>query len=266
LETEDGMADTGGSRGDRHDEADKDRLIEELREAVRARDEFVAIAAHELRNPMTPILMQVGMLLAAARNPSRCRPEIMLPRVEVLEQAVQEFVRRATTLLDMSRIAAGNLRIDRSEVDLSSVVRGVAERAAVAARMARCRLKVDLANGVVGMWDRLAVQQVAENLLSNAIKFGAGKPVDIGLRADGRVAELTVRDRGIGISEDDRARIFQRFERAVTRREHGGFGIGLWLANQMVEAMGGRIEVESRLGEGTSFVVRLPLESVGEIG
>src|SRR3954454_24128021 len=92
-------------------EADKDRLIEELREAVRARDEFVAIAAHELRNPMTPILMQVGLLLTAARSPERCQPEVTTPRLEQLEMAVTEFVRRSTALLHVSRIAAGNIRI-----------------------------------------------------------------------------------------------------------------------------------------------------------
>src|SRR5919199_3527405 len=99
------MADTGSSRDGPCDDADKDRLVEALREALRARDEFVAIAAHELRNPMTPILMQVGGLLAAARDPRRCRPELLAPRLQVLELAVREFVRRSTALLDASRIA-----------------------------------------------------------------------------------------------------------------------------------------------------------------
>ena len=136
-------------------------------------------------------------------------------------------------------------------------------RAAPAARMARCRLEPDLQDGVVGQWDPLALEQVAENLLSNALKFGAGKPVAVALRAAGEVAELTVRDRGIGIPEADRARIFQRFERAVARREHGGFGIGLWLANQLVRAMGGAIGIESVPGEGSTFVVRLPRGPTG---
>jgi signal transduction histidine kinase len=112
--------------------------------------------------------------------------------------------------------------------------------------------------------DRLAVEQVAENLLSNAIKFGAGRPVRVALRSDGRTARLIVRDQGIGISEEDRARIFQRFERAVTRREHGRFGIGLWLANQLVLAMGGAIGVESEPGAGTTFTVSLPLGGAGQ--
>jgi signal transduction histidine kinase len=245
-------------------EADKDRLIEELREAVRTRDEFVAIAAHELRNPMTPILMQVHNLAGAARDPRRCRPELLAPRLELLEHAVRDFVRRATTLLDVSRIAAGNVRVEPTEVDLSHVVRGVVDGAAVAARMAHCPLELNLQEGVVGMWDRLAVEQVAENLLSNAIKFGAGKPVGVVLRSDGQTARLVVRDRGIGISEKDRARIFGRFEQAVGQREHGGFGVGLWLVSQLIAAMGGGIAIESMPGEGSTFTVTLPLNDAGQ--
>ncbi len=261
-----GRAGLGAGRDDARDDAEKDRLIAELREAVRARDEFVAIAAHELRNPMTPILMQVSGLAAAARDPGRCNAAVMGPRLEVLELAVREFVRRSTVLLDVSRIATGNVRIEAAEVDLAEVVREVVNRASVAARMARSPVETDLQDGVVGIWDRLALEQVAENLLSNAIKFGAGKPVSVTLGADIGTARLTVRDRGIGISEGDRARIFARFERAVTQREHGGFGIGLWLANQLVTAMGGAISVESTPGEGTVFTVTLPLGSVQRQG
>ena len=119
-----------GIDGAEHDyrEADKDRLIEELREAVRARDEFVSIAAHELRNPMTPILLQVHRVLASVQRSDRCRPEVLAPQVEGLERAVKEFLRRATALLDLSRVAAGNIRIEVSEVDLSRVAKNVAHR------------------------------------------------------------------------------------------------------------------------------------------
>src|ERR1700709_2488036 len=183
-------------------EVDKDRLIEELREAVRARDEFVAIAAHELRNPMTPILMQGGLLLAAARSPDRCRPDVITPRLEQLEMAVTEFVRRSTTLLDVSRIAAGNVRIEVAEVNFSPLIRGVVSRTAVAARRARCRLDEELQESVVGMWDPLALEQVAENLLTNATKFGAGHPIAVVLQSDPQTAKLIIRDEGIGISEE----------------------------------------------------------------
>src|SRR5919206_915318 len=138
------MEDAGSSRDDERGEADKDRLVAALREAVRARDEFVAIAAHELRNPMTPILLQVGALLAAARSPRRCRPEVLVPRLEALERAVEEFVRRATTLLDVSRVAAGNLRIEPAEGDLTRVVPGVGDRAGTPGRGARSHLEAEM--------------------------------------------------------------------------------------------------------------------------
>lgn len=253
------MEGTGTSRdGWCGDADDKDRIIAELREAVRARDEFVAIASHELRNPMTPILLQVSGLLAAIRDPARCRPDVLAPRVEVLERAVEEFVRRSTALLDVSRIAAGNVLLEIAETDLTTVVRAVVDRVRTSARVMQTPIEADLQDGVVGLWDRLALEQVTENLLSNAIKFGARNPVSVSLVSDSHTARLTVRDRGIGMSEPDRARIFGRFERAVARREHGGFGIGLWLVNQLVTAMAGRIDLEATPGEGTTFTVTLP--------
>ena len=110
-----------------------------------------------------------------------------------------------------------------------------------------------------GLLDQLAVEQIADNLLSNAIKYGAGEPVEVSLLRRGAKAQLTVRDHGIGISEEDQARIFDAFERAVTRREQGGFGIGLWVVRQLVDTMHGEIHVASRRAEGSTFTVILPL-------
>lgn len=110
------------------------------------------------------------------------------------------------------------------------------------------------------MWDRLAVEQVIDNLLSNAVKYGAGAAIDVTLANHDDMITLSVRDHGPGIAPEDRTRIFERFEHAVGQRRHGGFGIGLWLARQLVEAMGGSLDVESRPGGGPTFVVRLPLD------
>jgi signal transduction histidine kinase len=112
---------------------------------------------------------------------------------------------------------------------------------------------------VRGIWDRIALEQITDNLLSNAIKYGAGQPIEITLMSDGKTASLRVQDNGIGISEADQARIFGRFERAVTRRAHGGFGIGLWVVRQLVDAMGGDIAVLSKPGSGSTFTVTLPI-------
>jgi signal transduction histidine kinase len=104
----------------------------------------------------------------------------------------------------------------------------------------------------------LGLDQVITNLLHNALKYGAGKPIELSVSTDGTRARLSVRDSGIGISPEDHARIFERFERAVPGRHYSGFGIGLWICKQIVEALGGEILVMSRLGEGSTFEVSLP--------
>lgn len=243
---------------------DRDRLIAQLREAVFARDEFVAIAAHELRNPMTPILMQVESLAAAIEEPDGCRPDVLRPRLELLQFAIQGFLRRSTALLETSRITSGQFTLEFTGVDFAEVVRDVLRHQSLAAKIARCELQVDLASPVVGHWDRMALEQIVENLVSNAIKFGAGSAVEVRLAVQGARAQLTVRDNGVGIPEADQARIFERFERAVTRREHGGFGVGLWLCNQLVKAMNGTMTVSSEAGNGAQFTVDLPLRQLDQ--
>lgn len=235
-----------------------ERQIEQLREAVRARDEFVAIAAHELRNPMTPILMQIDVLKRMMRNPSRYQHATVAQRVELLDSAIRQFVRRATNLLDVSRINTGNLKLSPARMDVSAAVSEAVARLAPFARLARCTINAQVQPGIVACLDPLAVDQVIENLLSNALKFGAGMPVDVTLALLHDSAVLTIVDRGSGISPEDQKRVFERFERAIGTREVGGFGIGLWLANQLVSAMGGKITVDSSPGQGSTFIVTLP--------
>jgi signal transduction histidine kinase len=112
---------------------------------------------------------------------------------------------------------------------------------------------------VSGLLDEMAVEQIADNLLSNAVKYGAGESIEVSLVGDGSKARLTVRDHGIGISEEDQARIFDAFERAVSRRKEGGFGIGLWVVRHLVDAMHGEIHINSRPAEGSTFTVIIPL-------
>jgi two-component system, OmpR family, sensor kinase len=242
------------------------RQIDELREAVRARDEFISIAAHELRNPMSPILMQVEMLRhAAERGDDRERLAAGLTRLESL---VHRYVSRATTLLDVSRISAGKLLLAPSEVDLPDLVRRVAKPLARMAERSGSRMELALPDSVTGVWDPLAVEQVVENLVTNAIKFGAAQPIDVALAVseDEQSVVLTVRDRGVGISPEDRTRLFDRFEQTATGRSQGGFGVGLWLVGRLVAAMGGSIEVESAPGTGSTFAVTLPRGGTGAEG
>ncbi len=235
-------------------------VIETLRAAVRARDELISIAAHELRSPMTPILMQVERLLDLAQRMPPDRLDGMVQELGLLKRLIQVYIRRATTLLDVSRITAGKRHLDLLPVDFSAAVREVIDELTPAARLAGCGIAASIEDRITGMWDQLGVEEIVENLLSNAIKYGAGRPIDVALACDETAAWLRVTDRGVGISKEDQARIFGRFERAVAQRQQGGFGIGLWLVRQLVEAMGGEISIKSRSGEGSTFTVMLPLK------
>jgi two-component system OmpR family sensor kinase len=230
-----------------------------LREAVRARDDFIAIAAHELRNPMTPIVAVAEMALKAARTAQDGCPPRVITLLERMQGLAQDFIGRATRLLDVSRIDAGKLQIRPVETDLSALVLFLAQNYEGAAAHARSPLELDIEAGVTGVLDRLAVEQVIENVLSNTLKFGAGGPVVVRLRRDGRAARVEVADRGIGMTPEQQARVFGRFEQVMAHHGGHGFGVGLWLANRLVSAMGGQITVSSRIGEGSTFTIVLPL-------
>ena len=233
--------------------------VAELREAVRARDDFIAIAAHELRNPMTPIVAVAELALKVARDAEASCPPRITTLLERMQLFAQDFIQRSTRLLDVGRIESGNLRLLLSATDLSSVVRSVAQKYDIIAARSHGPIELDVEDGVGALVDPFAVEQVIENLLSNALKFGVGEPVMLRLRSDGRSARLEVQDRGVGMSPDQQARLFVRFEQVVAQHRGGGFGVGLWLANRLVAAMQGRIDVSSGVGEGSTFTVTLPL-------
>jgi signal transduction histidine kinase len=230
-----------------------------LRQAVRARDDFIAIAAHELRNAMTPIMAGAELALKTARNSQGDLPPRLTALLERMQIHARSFIQRSTQLLDFGRIEAGNLRLDPSPTDLSALVLSVTQSYEVTAARGRNRLDLDVQADVIAVVDRLAVEQVVENLLSNALKFGIGQPVTLRLRSDGKWTRLDVQDRGVGMSPDQQARIFGRFEQIMAQHRGSGFGVGLWVAERLVAAMGGRITVSSRLGEGSTFTVALPL-------
>jgi two-component system OmpR family sensor kinase len=234
---------------------------DELHAAVRARDELIAIAAHELRNPMTAVLLHVqGLRLSSERHGAI--PE--LPRrMAMLEQRIKSFITRATTFLDITRLSAGAYHLEGESVALDEAVQVALDDIKSQAEHAGCTLQVDLQPGIVGQWDRLAVIQIAMNLLSNAVKYGGGKPVQVSVWSDGRDAFLRVADQGMGMSLADRQRVFAKFERAVRRQQHGGFGLGLWIVRQLIEKMSGHIEFTSVPGAGSTFTARLPIAAPG---
>jgi two-component system, OmpR family, sensor kinase len=233
--------------------------IAELEEELHARDDFLAIAAHELRNPMTPISAQVELLLSKMPEMARGEPTGLVQGLTRLERLVDAYLRRATVLLEVSRISSGNLYLQMAEVNLSALVRQVATNMVPLAERAGCRLCLNVQGGIVGRYDAMAMEQVLENLLSNAVRYGPGQPIEVVLASDGHVARLSVRDAGIGISERDQAQIFERFHTLPRIRPNGGFGVGLWVTRRLVSAMQGQITLSSSPGMGSMFTVELPL-------
>jgi signal transduction histidine kinase len=248
---------------DQRSTSELEALVDELRAQVKARDDFIAVAAHELRNPMTPLLGQVQHLLRQARRDGL--PEGMVKGLERLELITLHYVRRASTLLEISRINTSGIHLEPSWFDLSTLVAETVEAYRPIAERSHCLLSTRIEPGVEGEWDRLALEQVFDNLLSNAIKYGYGHPIEVSLARAGDRVRLGVRDHGPGISAEDQARVFERFEQAVGQRRHGGFGIGLWLARQLVEAMGGQITVKSVGGDGSDFSVFIPVGGQGQM-
>ncbi|MCY1017948.1 PAS domain-containing sensor histidine kinase [Pyxidicoccus sp. MSG2] len=247
---------------------DSARLLREAREAVRLRDEFLGIASHELKTPLTPLHLKVQLLhkqveLLAARG-EPVSAERVSETLEVVQRQVRKLTSLVDNLLDVSRITAGRLKLELEEMDLASVAAEILYRFAPSAAQLNCTLELHAPMAVVGRWDRQRLEQVVTNLLSNALKYGAGKPVCVRVEADGRLARLTVQDCGIGISAEDLPRIFERFERAVSDRHYGGLGLGLYITRQIVEAFGGTVTATSEPGQGSTFVLELPRGDIPE--
>ncbi|MET0743211.1 MAG: HAMP domain-containing sensor histidine kinase [Microvirga sp.] len=238
---------------------DPSARLDEMAQAIAARDAFLAIAAHELRNPMTPILAQAQRLRRLAdRTDDGGDIARGLQRLEAL---IEHDVRRATVLLDVSRITTGKFRLDAEPFDLAELAGATVEALAPAAHYVGSAIRLDAPDNLACRLDRPAVDQILDTLVTNAVKSGAGTPIVLRLAREDERARIEVSDQGIGISEQDQTRIFDRFERAVSQgSKAGGFGVGLWVVGQLVDAMSGRIAVASSPGAGTTFTVELPLE------
>lgn len=233
--------------------------IVELEQTLQARDEFLSIAAHELRNPMHSLLLQVSAALQIARQQGAAP---LARRLERVQHIVDRYVKRASLLLDVGRLNATRLHPQVESVDFAEVVRDVVESYSPEAAFNRSPLEVHTPATLPGRWDRLALEQIVSNLISNAIKFGAGASIDVSLESkQDNSVQFEVHDRGIGIAEADQERIFGRFERLSAQPGHpAGAGVGLWLVRGLVESHGGTISVRSEPAQGATFTVVLPLD------
>ncbi|MFL5270958.1 MAG: sensor histidine kinase, partial [Anaeromyxobacteraceae bacterium] len=231
--------------------------VESLRQALRARDDFLSIASHELKTPLAALMLTVDALRRVAQKNPGLPPRFATSLDGAFRQA-SRLAQLVNDLLDVSRLQAGRVELSLGDTDLLAVARDVVERLLPSSQRARCTVEVRAAGPVLGRWDRDRLERVATNLVSNAIKYGAGAAVVVEVAQRENAARLSVEDHGIGIAPEHQARIFERLERAPNAREFGGLGLGLWICREIVTLHGGTIQVESRLGDGARFVVDLP--------
>jgi PAS domain S-box-containing protein len=235
----------------RHEE-ERVRLAQ-AQEAVRLRDEFLSIASHELKTPLTVLQLQLEALSERIRSLDAGLAE----RIQRTTRASDRLTHLVDSLLDVSRIATGKFDLEKQRMDLSQVAREVVERMSEAASAASSRIEVVVPPHLEGTWDKIRVEQVITNLLGNAIKYAAGTAIRLNVFEEAESAVIEVRDRGPGLPPEG-DQLFERFERAASIRNYGGLGLGLYIVQQIAEAHGGSVAAMNAPEGGARFLVRLP--------
>lgn len=235
-------------------------LYSSAQSAIKARDEFVSIASHELKTPITSLKMQLQMMLRALDPEKGSSPPIpkLIKSLQNSSNQVDRLTVLIEDLLDVTRIETGKLTYKFEMVDISKLVLEVLEHFAEEIRYSNCEFQQDLEEDVIVFCDRYRIEQVVANLLSNAIKYGSNNPVFISVKNANGKAYIIVKDSGMGIVKEMQTKIFERFERAISSTNISGLGLGLYITKQIIDAHQGTIEVESELKKGSTFKVCLP--------
>lgn len=240
------------------DLTEKKRLVE-LEESVRIREEFISVASHELRTPVTKILMNLQFLKKTAEGVN----DKLLKSLDVCENSTKELITLMDNLIDVSRLRLGRMEIKRTKTNMTSVVLGILNRYKDAIRLAGNHVSFVHDGDIIGYWDQARIDQLFSNLISNAVKYAEGKPIKIELRKmEPETISFSIQDEGPGIPYHKQPAIFERFERAVDSRKISGLGLGLYVSKQIVDAHRGEISLESRPGKGATFLVTLPVKQI----
>ena len=234
-------------------ESERAALIETTGRTLALREEFLMVASHELRAPITNVSLQLQHLV---RMIERGQTESLGTSARAALEEVLRLSSLMNTLIDAQHDGSGHIVLARTELDLAELVRNVAARVRARADLVGSSIEIDLPSQR-GSWDPLRLAQVVMNLLTNAIKYGRGGVIRVFGDAREHEVEVSFRDLGIGIQSGDADRIFEKFERAVPAN-YGGLGLGLYITRQLIHAHGGTIRLDSTPGEGSTFTLVLP--------
>lgn len=231
----------------------------ELEQAVKIRDEFMSIASHELKTPLTSLKLQSQLRTRDLKKGSfsTFTPERLTKMFADDERQFEQIKHLINDMLDISRISSGKMTMNLEHFDLCELVRNLIERNLEQFVGTRDPIVIEACESVFGNWDRFRMEQVVTNLLTNAVRYGAGKPILVQVKYSLKNAQISVQDQGQGISTENQERIFERFER-VSGTEITGLGLGLYIVREILKAHHGSIRVESVLGHGATFIVEVP--------
>ena len=229
----------------------------DLEQALRARDEFLSVASHELRTPVSALALQMEGL--SPRRIGELTPDQLRARSETIAARIARLVAMVAELDEVSELLTGRLALHLEETDLRLIAAAVVGELKDKAAAGATPVALTGSSKATGRCDGERIRKVLVKLLGNALKFGAGKPVEVRLAGDEAGTTISIVDHGPGVPAADRERIFQRFERAVSARNYGGFGLGLWIARQVLGAHGGTIDLGETPGGGATFTLWLPI-------
>lgn len=240
---------------------DKKMAEQKLLEALKARDEFLSIASHELKTPLTSLKLQSQIFSRSASKgvESIYEKSHIHQLIAQTNNQVNRLNRLVDDMLDVSRIRTGRLTLIKEHFDLCELTTEILDRLHEQFNRANYEFpEIQICQHAIGEWDKMRIEQVIINLLTNAIRYGEGKPLHISIEADDHTVRFSIQDHGIGIEHKDREKIFNRFERAISANEISGLGLGLFISKQIILAHKGEIWVESVIGQGSTFIFELP--------
>ncbi|HEU5073850.1 MAG TPA: ATP-binding protein, partial [Polyangiaceae bacterium] len=232
----------------------------QVEEALRLRDEFLSVVSHEFKTPLSVLQLQIEAL---TRQKDALDPAL-LKNIQRAKRSSDHLLRTVDAILEVTRITSGTFALKRDVFDLAEALSDVVESVRPHAQLAGCELMLEVEAPLIGSWDRRRLEHVVTQLLMNALTYAAGAPIRISLTRRADEAWLEVADSGPGIDSRDLSRIFDRFERATSMRHFSGLGLGLYLAREVVQAHGGNVSAEDTAGRGAHFIMRLPIQPLGD--
>jgi len=239
---------------------EKIELIDELKKAITSRDDFLGIASHELKSPITALQMQLELLKNIALNEHTNSPSYVSSK-NILDSSLKQVARLTKLIeemLDLSRIDSNKIQFKIDRVNLHLLVQGIVGQHSANLDSCQCKIDLQVPRNLFGHWDKTRLEQVLVNLLSNATKYAPGSQVTIKAFQDASHTTLMFQDTGPGIEKKNLEIIFKRYEQINPLHKATSMGLGLYICKQILKAHHGDIWAESEPGQGTTFVIKIP--------